>query len=85
MNASPGSGEVAQPQLDRVDAEDAGGLVEVRLDRPDLLRVAEAPERGRRHGVRQDAPGDGSGRPGTAYGPFDVKLPFPTVRSAMSA
>ena len=22
---------------------------------------------------------------GTAYGPFEVKLPFPTVRSAMSA
>ena len=36
-------------------------LVHVRFDRPDLLRVAEATERGRGHGVRQDAAGDDPG------------------------
>ena len=58
MNASPRPGEVAQPELERVDAELAGRLVDVRLDRPDLLRVAEAAERGRGHGVREHAPGE---------------------------
>ncbi len=48
-------GQVAEPQLHRVDGQDPGGLVEVRLDGPDLLRIAEAPERGGRHGVGQDA------------------------------
>ena len=52
------AGQVAQPDLERVDAQPPGRLVEVRLDRPVDLRVAEPAERGRRHGVRQDAPGD---------------------------
>ena len=58
MKASPWLGEVLQAQLDRVDAQHARRLVHVRLDRPDLLRVAEAAEGGRGHGVREDAPGD---------------------------
>ena len=53
-----GSGEVAQPQVERVDAERVRRLVHVRLDRPDLLRVAEATERGRGHGVGEHAPGE---------------------------
>ena len=52
------AGEVAQAQLERVDAELARGLVHVRFDRPDLLGIAEATERGGRHGVRQDAARD---------------------------
>ncbi len=53
-----GRGEVLEAQLERVDAERRGGLVHVRFDRPDLLGIAEATERGRRHGVRQHAARD---------------------------
>ena len=53
-----GSGEVPQPQVERVDAERVRRLVHVRLDRPDLLRVAEATERGRGHGVGEHAAGE---------------------------
>ena len=49
-------GEVPEPQLERVDAQPDRRLVEVRLDRPDLLRVAEAAEGRRRDGVREQAP-----------------------------
>ena len=38
--------------------EDLRGLVHVRFDRPDLLGIAEAAERGRWRRVREDAPGD---------------------------
>ena len=65
MNGVPRRGEVQQSQLDRVDAELERRLVHVRLDGPDLLRVAEAAERRGGHGVRQHAPGeDPDGRHG---------------------
>ncbi len=51
-------GEVSQPQLQRVDAEQSRGLVDVRLDRPDLLRIAEATERGGGDRVGEDAAAD---------------------------
>ena len=57
------AGQVAQADLEAVDAQRQGALVEVRLDGPVDLRVAEAAEGGRRHGVRQDAAGDDRGRP----------------------
>ena len=52
------AGEVAQADLQAVDPERAGPLVDVRLHRPVDLRVAEAAEgRGRRR-VGEDAPRD---------------------------
>ena len=50
-----GPGQVPQPELHRIDAEDLRRLVHVRFDRPDLLGIAEAAERRGGHGVRQDA------------------------------
>ena len=47
--------QVAQSNLESIDAESAGSLIQVRLDRPVDLRVAEAAERRGRQGVRQDA------------------------------
>jgi hypothetical protein len=53
-----GPGEVPEAQVEGVDPKLACGLVHVRLDGPDLLGIAEAAERRRRHGVGEHAPGE---------------------------
>ena len=62
------AGEVAQPDLQPVDAQAPGGLVHLRLHRPGDLRRPEPAERRRRRGVRQQARGRAPGHraPGRA-------------------
>ena len=64
-------GQVPEAKLERVDAERMRGLVHVRFDRPDLLRVAEAAERRGRRRVREDAARQ-IRTAGVRYGPPDV-------------
>ncbi len=64
------AGQVAQPDVQPVDAQAQGGLVEVGLDGPVDLRVAEAAEGRGGHGVGEHPTSDDAGgrhavRPGT--------------------
>ena len=50
------AGEVAQPDLQRVDTQFERRVGDIRLDRPVDLRIAEATKCGRGDGVREHAP-----------------------------
>ena len=61
---------VAQPELERIDAQLAGQLVHQRLVGDRRLRHAEAAERAGRRAVRVDRAARCSATAPTAYGPI---------------